>query len=188
MIYLIGGAPRSGKSLLGQQVAVTLKSSWLSTDVLQDLLRVKDAERSNAEWNAAPTAITANAESFLPYLARFIWGVSSLADSYVIDGVDFLPAQVAQLAAQYPIRALFLGCSQMTLDRFDRFPGRSQGYASLPEAMRRQIVQDVPRWSAFIAQEASRFGYPYIDMSDDFAARLQEGAALLTTDTLRYAH
>lgn len=179
MIYLIGGAPRTGKSILGQQVAVTLQSSWLSTDVLQDLLRVKDAEGSNAEWNAAPAAITAKGESFLPYLARFIWGVSSLADSYVIDGVDFLPAQVTQLAAQYPIRAVFLGCSQMTLDRFDRFPGRSHGYASLPEAMRCQIVHDVPLWSAFIAQEASRFGYHYIDMHDNFAARLQEAAALL---------
>ena len=64
MIYLIGGAPRTGKSLLGQQVAVTLKSSWLSTDVLQALLHVKDAEEANAAWNAAPTAITAKAESF----------------------------------------------------------------------------------------------------------------------------
>lgn len=179
MIYLIGGAPRTGKSLLGQQVAVTLQSSWLSTDVLNDLLRVRNDEEPKAEWNAAPTAITANAESFFPYLARFIWGVSSLADSYVIDGVDFLPAQVAQLATQYPLRALFLGCSQMTLDRFDRFPGRSQGYANLPEAMRRQIVHDVPRWSEFIRQEASRFGYRYLDMSDDFAVRLGEAAALL---------
>ncbi|MCA1598145.1 MAG: hypothetical protein LC769_03845, partial [Chloroflexi bacterium] len=48
----------------------------------------------------------------------------------------------------------FLGCSRMTLERFDRFPGRSRGYGSLPETRRRQIVQDVPRWSAFIDQVA----------------------------------
>lgn len=121
-------------------------------------------------------AIIAKAEGFFPYLERFVWSVNSLADSYVIDGVDFLPAQVAHLAAHYPIRAIFLGCSHMTLARFDQFPGRSQGYASLPETMRRQIVEDVPLWSAFIAQEASRFGYPYIDTSDDFPARLHEAA------------
>jgi len=68
----------------------------------------------------------------------------------------------------------------MTLARFDQFPGRSHGYASLPEAMRRQIVDDVPRWSAFIRQEAGRCGYRYIDMSDDFPARLQEAEAVLT--------
>lgn len=180
MIYLIGGAPRTGKSILGQQVAVTLQSSWLSTDILKDLLSVKNAEATPVAWNAAPSAITANAENFFPYLERFIWGVSSLADSYVIDGVDFLPAQVAQLAAQYPLRAVFLGCGQMTLAHFDRFPGRSHGYAHLPEAMRCQIVHDVPRWSAFIQHEADRFGYPYIDMSDDFPARLKKAEALLT--------
>jgi hypothetical protein len=180
MLYLIGGAPRTGKSVLGQQVAATLQSSWISTDLLQDLLHFQNAESSKPSWNAAPVAIMAKAESFFPYLARFIWGVNSLADSYVIDGVDFLPAQVAQLAVQYEIRAIFLGCSQMTLDRFDRFPGRSHGYASLPEALRHQIVQDVGPWSAFIQQEANRFGYPYVDMSDDFATRLQEAAVLLS--------
>lgn len=180
MIYLIGGAPRSGKSVLGQQVAVNLKSSWISTDVLFQLLHVAKVDGLATAWDATLPAIIAKAELFFPYLERFVWSVNSLADSYVIDGVDFLPAHVAQLAAHYPIRAVFLGCSHMTLVRFDQFPGRSQGYASLPEAMRRQIVHDVPLWSAFIQQEASRFGYPYMDTSDDFPARLHEAAALLT--------
>jgi hypothetical protein len=82
------------------------------------------------------------------------------------------------LAEKYPIRAVFIGCSQMTLERFDQFPGRSRGYASLPEALRRQIVQDIPRWSDFVRQEAGRFGYPYVDMAGDFASRLSETEAL----------
>ena len=53
MIYLIGGAPRTGKSILGQQVAVALQSSWLSTDILKDLLRVKNAEATPVAWNCA---------------------------------------------------------------------------------------------------------------------------------------
>jgi hypothetical protein len=48
--------------------------------------------------------------------------------------------------------------------------------------MRRQIVRDVPLWSEFIRQEAGRFGYPYIDMAGDFAARLNEAGALLTAN------
>lgn len=181
MIYLIGGSPRAGKSILGQQVAVKLQSSWLSTDVLNALLKVNNDEGANVEWSPTPKTIAANAEKFFPYLERFVWGVNSLADNYVIDGVDFLPTQVAQLAPQYPIRAVFLGCSQMTLAHFDQFPGRSQGYANLPEAVRRQLAQNVQLWSEFIRQEASRFGYRYIDTSDDFAARLQEAGAVLTT-------
>ena len=127
MMYLVGGAPRAGKTILAQRLSRTLQVGWVSTDLLMELLRVTNPVGIKMEWNAAPAAITANAEWFFPYLERFVWGVTSLADQYVIEGVDFLPAQVAQLATQYPIRAVFLGCSRMTLERFDRFPGRSQG-------------------------------------------------------------
>lgn len=180
MIYLIGGAPRAGKSLLGQSISAKCGLSWISTDLLVDLLRLKQQEGVKTSWNAAPEAIAAAAEWFFPYLERFVWGVSSQAENYLIEGVDFLPAHVAQLSAKYPIRAVFLGCSHMTLERFDQFPGRSRGYAGLPEALRRQIVQDVPLWSHFIQQEADRFGYPYIDMAGDFSSCLSEAEAACT--------
>jgi hypothetical protein len=180
MIYLVGGAPRAGKSILGQRIATKLKVGWISTDLLQELLRVKNDAGVKREWNADSVAITTNAEWFFPYLERFIWGVSSLAEQYVIEGVDFLPAQVVQLAPQYRIRSVFLGCSSMTLERLDQFPGRSPGYGGLPESMRRQIAQDVPRWSEFIRQECERFGAPYSDMAGDFPQRLHAAEALLT--------
>ena len=132
------------------------------------------------EWNATPDAIISAAEKFFPYLERFVWGVSSMAESYLIEGVDFLPAQVSQLSKSYQIRAVFVGCSEMTLERFDQFPGRSSGYTFLPEETRRQIVHDVPLWSEFIRQEAECFGYTYIDMTGDFPSRLQEAEAILT--------
>ena len=183
MIYLIGGAPRAGKSILCQQIAAKLRIGWISTDILMQLLRVKNVAGIKSEWNAAPEAITAAAEWFFPCLERFVWGVNSLAENYVIEGVDFLPAQIAQLSAHYQIRSLFLGCSKMTLARLDRFPGRSRGYARLPEEMRRQFAQDVPLWSEFIRQEAERWNCPYIDMSHDFPSRLHEAETVLTANT-----
>lgn len=181
MIFLIGGAPRVGKSILSQRIATKLNVGWVSTDLLMELLRVKNEQGVKVEWNAAPEAVTANGEWFFPYLKRFVWGVSSLADHYVIEGADFLPAQVAQLSTPSETRAVFLGCSRMTLESLDQFPGRSRGYAGLPEEMRRQIAQDVPRWSEFIRQECARFGYRYVDMANDFPQRLQEAEAILTT-------
>jgi hypothetical protein len=69
----------------------------------------------------------------------------------------------------------------MTLESLHQFPGRSRGYGHLPEALRRQIVEDVPRWSAFIRQEAERFGYAYVDMGRDFSQRLAQAERVLTT-------
>ncbi len=180
MIYFIGGAPRAGKSILGQRIAAQLKIGWVSTDLLMELLRVKKVEGVLKEWNAAPEAIAASAEWFFPCLERFVWGVRSMAESYVIEGVGFLPAQITQLSADYPLRSVFLGCSKMTLDRFDRFPGHSRGYSGLPEAVRRQFAQDIPRWSEYVRQEAERYGCAYVDMGEDFELRLSEAEAVLT--------
>lgn len=132
MIYLVGEAPRSGKSILTQRIAAKLNIGWISTDLLYELLRVKNVQGAKTEWNASPEAIEANAEWFYPCLGRFVGGVSSLAENYVIEGVDFLPENIAQLSTLYWIRAVFLGCSKMTLELFDRFPGRSRGMPACP--------------------------------------------------------
>ena len=181
MIFLIGGAPRAGKSILAQQVSTNLRIGWISTDLLMELLRVNHVEGVKSEWNAAPEAIRADAEWFFPSLERFVWGASSLAENYIIEGVDFLPEHVTKLSRQYQIRSVFLGCSEMTLEALDRFLGRSHGYSYLPEEMRRQIVTDVPLWSELIRQEAERWNQPYVDMVGDFSRRLQEAEAVLTT-------
>ena len=178
MIYLIGGAPRVGKSILCQQVAARLRCGWISTDLLVPLLLKHDTSIKQ-EWDASPEAITAVADWFFPYLDQFVWGVSSMAENYVIEGVGFLPAQIAPLAAKYAVRSVFIGCSTMTFERFDQFPGRSVGYSFLPDATRRQFAADIPRWSAFIQQEAEHYSLPYVDTLDDFSAHLDEAADLL---------
>jgi hypothetical protein len=179
MIYLVGGAPRTGKSILGQQFAENQRISWISTDLLMELLRVKGDEGVKTKWDAAPQAIETNADWFYPYLARFIWGITAHVDGYVIEGVDFLPKQVAQLAAEHQVRTVFLGRSKMTIDQFDRYPGKSPGYAKLPIELRQQIVHDIPLWSEYIQREASKYGYPYVDIADGFRSRLAEAAAIL---------
>ena len=180
MIYLIGGAPRVGKSTLCQQISSKMRIGWVSTDLLMEVLRSKTVEGIKNEWKASPEVIKAVAEWSFPYIERFIWGVNSMADGYIIEGVDFLPEQVAQLSKQYQLRSIFLGCSKMTLEIFDQYPGKSKGYTNLPEEMRRQFSQDVPRWSEFIRKEAEKSNCQYIDMSGDFPSRLHEAERLLT--------
>jgi hypothetical protein len=179
MIYLVGGAPRTGKSILAQRTAATLATSWISTDVLKEVLRVQTPGIPGIHWNEHAT-IAPTADWFFPYLECFIWAVSSMVDHYVIEGVDFLPAQVATIATQHPVRCVFLGCSAMTHERFAQFPGLSPGYLGLPHDLQQQIVQHVPTHSELIRREANHFGYPYIDMSDDFQTRLREAEATLT--------
>ncbi len=81
-----------------------------------------------------------------------------------------------------PVSTVFFSSvTVLTVESLAQFPGRSLGYGTLPAALRRQIAEDVPRWSSFIRQEADRFGYPYIDMINDSPQRLTEAERLLTT-------
>ena len=64
MIYLVGGAPRTGKTILGERISARLSIGWISTDLLMAVLRAKHVEGTKVEWNAAPEAIAAAAEWF----------------------------------------------------------------------------------------------------------------------------
>ncbi len=179
MIYLIGGAPRSGKSTLCQQFARQNGFGWISTDLVKELMREASVKLPD-RWDANPDAITHTCDVFLPYLERFMKGVASMAENYVIEGVDFLPGQIGALDERIELSAVFLGRSRMTLEQVNQFPGKSPGYAALPEALRRQIANDVPAWSDWIAAQANDSGYPYVDMAlGDFASRLEEASAVL---------
>ena len=180
MLYMIGGAPRTGKTILAQQIAAKLHVGWVSTDVLSAILRLKDEESAKTKWDLTPKAAANNAAWFYPYLERFVRGINYLAEGYIIEGVAFLPEQVMQLSGQYQIHPVFLGCSKMTLDRFDQFPGHSRGYAFLSKEVRLSFVDAVPLWSNFIEQETNRFGYPYVDMVGDFPSCLDRAETILT--------
>ena len=179
MIYLIGGAPRVGKSTLCQRLAKRMAIGWTSTDILFDMLTFDGKAGKKPEWNADPVAIRTTAEWSFPYLQRFVWGVSSHANDYIVEGVWILPAQAKQLANEYAVRVVFLGSTDMSLEKLDRYPGHSKGYARLPFEMRMQIAGDVPSWSRFIRNEAERHDYVYVDTAIDFEARIDEAERAL---------
>ena len=83
MFYFVGGAPRTGKSILGQQIATKLNIGWISTDLLVEILTVKNEDGIKTEWNAAPEAISNDAEWFFPYLEHFVSKLTSHTESYV---------------------------------------------------------------------------------------------------------
>ena len=62
------------------------------------------------------------AEWFFPYLEKFVWGVSTLAEDYLIEGVSFLPTQVVKLLSiNIKFARFFWDAQQMTLENLDQF-------------------------------------------------------------------
>ncbi len=179
MIYLIGGAPRCGKSTLCQRFAAELGIGWISTDLVVEVIDQAGIKKPQ-QWDARPEVVRDCADQFFPYFERIVSGINSTAESYVIEGVHFLPNHVRTLHERFPIRAVFLGCSLITPADIARLPGKSPGYADLPKPMRAQIARDVPVWSAWIQELSGASGFPYVDMAKNkFASSLELAAAEL---------
>ena len=180
MIKLIGGAPRVGKTLLAERVAQDSRASWISTDVLTTVIRVGVPDLTRIDWGNVDT-ITAHTERFFPYLERFIWGVTSLRAPYVIEGVDFLPAQAAQLAQRFGVRSVFLGDSEMTAARLQANLGRQPWLAGASPERFQEMADHVVAHTTLVKRECARLGLRFVDMAGDFEQRLREAAALLAS-------
>jgi hypothetical protein len=180
LIYLIGGAPPVGKTLLAERGARSLGASRISTDVLWVVIEVGVPDVGHIDWGKVD-AIAAHAERFFPYLERFVWSVTSLGAPYIIEGVDFLPAQAARLAQRFTIRAVFLGDSAMTPARLQAHLGRQPWLAETPPDRFRELAGHVVDHTKLVRRECARLGLSFVDMAGDFDRRSQEAAALLVS-------
>jgi 1,4-alpha-glucan branching enzyme len=69
MVTLVGGAPRTGKTMLSQQVAAQQRTNWISTDLLKDILRVKTTlvpHILHPEWSRNAAIYQINTRQFTP--------------------------------------------------------------------------------------------------------------------------
>jgi len=186
MIFFVGGAARTGKSMLCQRLSASEGFGWISTDLISEILREAGIKMPDT-WDARPESISSRCDEFFPFLERFVVGVKSMTKNYVLEGVDFLPRHVAALEDRVELNALFLGRSEMTVEAVRQFHGKSPGYAALPEDVCRQIAADIPLWSSWIEGQAQEFGYPYMDMSrTDFSVQLEKALSTLTAIERRH--
>jgi hypothetical protein len=178
LIHLIGGAPRVGKTALAERVARDLGASWISTDVLRTTIEVGVPDLTHIDWGDV-AGVPRHAERFFPYLERFVWGVASLKAAHVIEGVDFMPEQIAQLGQRFGVRSVFIGNSGMTARLLETHLGRQPWLAGTSPEQFRLMAGHIVQHSTLIKSECARLGLPFVDMADDFDKRSREAAALL---------
>jgi hypothetical protein len=178
LIHLIGGPPRVGKTLLAERVARQLAASWISTDVIRTVIETGVPDLTHIAWGDLD-GIPAHAARFFPYLDRLVWGVASSRTPWVIEGVDFLPAQAAELAQRYPVRSVFLGNSGITGSVLGANLGRQPWLAGTTDDQFELMASHVVGHTALVQRECTRLGIPFVDLAGDFDRMLTEAAASL---------
>lgn len=133
MIYIIGGLPRSGKTILAKKLAYKLRISWVSGDSLEgipkyytskkeypkrfpkDIIRRKTKNSNDLMYTKYTAeeivhAYMIQGESVWISIARFIDSLIGENIDYVVEGYQIPPEKVVRLQKKYPgkIKSIFL--------------------------------------------------------------------------------
>ncbi|MBP9686693.1 MAG: hypothetical protein KBD66_02750 [Candidatus Doudnabacteria bacterium] len=133
MIYIIGGTPRSGKTILAKKLAYTLRVSWVSGDSIEgipkyytsakeyskrfpkDIIRRKTNHSNDLMYTKYTPeeivkAYTVQGESIWISIERFIDSLIAENIDYVVEGYQIPAVKVAALQKKFPgkIKSIFL--------------------------------------------------------------------------------
>lgn len=194
-IYLIGGAPTTGKSTVAQHVASHFYIPWISSDQIRDIMRVTATKDI---WPGLFNASEYTAERFLTELSmeeiirleieqgEEAWlGVKYMIESdytwedgFVVEGVNVLPHLVNRdFADKSHVKAVFLTIGNEDHIRdtvFNR--GLWSDANTYPDAVKEKEVEWVVGYNEYIKKESNKYGYPVFEtkrQKEDIAAILQ---------------
>lgn len=172
MIYLIGGAPRVGKSQLLQKLIERKPTPALSCDFLYDLEQIKNLDGfSGAD-------ILTKGELFFPTLKQLLINIALRSENTAIEGEVILPSQIRELSEQYDIKACFIGFSEVDFEQIQQFGGFfNWPQCKLDNGLETEVVDLAERTvqrSEVIRSECEKYNLPYFDMAGDYVAAQQK--------------
>jgi hypothetical protein len=201
MIYLIGGAPRVGKSIVAKALAEKVGADFVSTDDLEEQTKARLSSERQAElfplpmFSGTPSENTLAPEERLGLMlvtARFLEPeIQRLVDdsvrhgrSLVIEGVDVSPRHASRLIEQYGeeiIRSVFVVSDDVTLilDGMAKNTNPNDWTKEADEAVRRQVAEFVAVCGRHFKMEAELNRQAYIERTSDFDENIQKAINLL---------
>ncbi|MBP9747683.1 hypothetical protein KBD13_01975 [Patescibacteria group bacterium] len=203
MIYLIGGAPRVGKSIIANKVTEAMNATLVSTDDLcSEVTKVLSPEEKKRRFplpgfsgTASENTLTPeervelqciSASSLVPALDTVIASALSEHRDLVIEGVHLLPEYVSRLHTQYGaenVRVLFLGLSDVEsiVEGIVQNTSPSNWMRNSDKEVIRQVAGFVAAFSVHIQKKAEAAGFPYQERTADFESDVRRFSEYLLT-------
>ena len=206
MIYLIGGSPRVGKSILSRKLSKTLGVSYISTDILR-LVVLPYSKGKNKDKNFPfikmfdPATIDklfqkySGQEQLKADLreARSTWpGIKSLIDhllvcksDYIIEGVHLLPSFVKEYKNNKNVKIAFLAKIDeekiyqgllRNKNNSDWLTDNSKNNETILMA-----AESLTYYGKFFLKETEKYGFKCFNTENNFLDKIQKAC-----DFLRY--
>ena len=206
-IILIGGPPRCGKTTLAQKISKAIDVTWISTDVLDDIvqkyvsgdekdslfpktaLRLKSGG-GNDEMYAAfsveniVSAYRKQAETVHKAVESFVACAEKEDWDYVIEGYHVTPKLISKLQSEDLKVSSIILISTKAEEAVKRSLESNVKQDWLRDKTKKQetfpkIAAMIDLYSNKLKQEAEEFNASVIDIGEDFEGKLKEAFELL---------
>lgn len=201
MFYLIGGAPRSGKTTLAKQLSKKLELPWISTDTLESVVAQyvpekelpilfpksvirKETAQSNDEMykqysaQEIVDAYIEQSKALIDAIKIFLESESKYNHSYILEGYHITPTLVNKLQQKISIQAVFIGREDVT----DTLKSIKQSTDSSDWVIEKtksedtfhKIAEMIVLFSTTLKTNAKKYKQEYYSVDGDFEANLKE--------------
>ena len=175
MLYLIGGAARSGKSILARRLLLRHELPYFPVDYLTSGL-VSGAPETAVRHESSSRL---RGEQIWPVLEGLLRNVAEEEPGYVVEGDVLLPDRVAGFMSAHGkrVRACFLGYASCTVEAKSAAIRSNPGHindwvADMADGELAALVTDMIEFSVFLRAGCARHRLKYIDSSADFSSAL----------------
>ena len=197
MIYLIGGAPRCGKTILSHRIARHKKISWISTDSLQpvilpyipksQVLKKFPYQKVSLQKDKPETLLAAEiteSNTTWPGIKALIQHQIDCNQDFIIEGVHLLPGLVYELKrTRYWKNIKLIYLVKIDLEKIKQgFLKNTSTHDWLFSSLKNEEILDkaarmVQIKSQYIATQAKQFDFKVVNMDIDFNKKIKKLAA-----------
>jgi hypothetical protein len=166
-LYLVGGAPRVGKSSLARQLLEIDRVPFLPTDVLRTVLRRVLPELDAIDQDPVDASLLA--EYMYPHIEQAAEVCVEEAECFLIEGFELSPFYLARLQAalaQAEVRGCFLGHGSFTVEDLAGYRGPKPQHRVASLAELREAAAWIRRRSRQLREECTAADVPYVDVGE----------------------
>ena len=169
MIYLIGGAPRTGKTTLSNMILKRDRISCLSTDMIRNLLDFSPTKLGilDLEYNKRP-------EYFFPYFLQFLKILQNRGTDIILEGDIFTPEQLDSIKDRIDFKCCFLGFSSVKLEDLKKGDPQTDWVSRKSQEEQDKIPGNLVKISNKTKEECSKYNFQYFDVSIDREGTLEK--------------
>jgi hypothetical protein len=170
MLYIIGGASRSGKTLLSRRAVVERQIPYFPLDALFGALARGVPQLGVAYENT----LMERPHKMWPVAQHMFSFFLEEEKNFLIEGDSILPSQIDELLKQgKQIRCCFLGYTALTKDEKlalvrKHNQGETDWTRGISDEEMLKMVDEMIQFSKYLKDECAKYGLAYFDVSHDF--------------------